>query len=83
MPFFSIARTVAVFELLGIQQIFTELLAQVHIYLAEGTLPFDEVVEMLIDKRPFLVFAAAHLLEVGKEVGFLLGLIQEAELFID
>ena len=63
------------FELLGVQQVFTELLAQVHIYLAEGTLPFDKVVEMLIDKRPFLVFASAHLLEVGKEVGFLFGLV--------
>ena len=71
------------FELLGIQQVFTELLAQIYIHLAEGTLPFDEVVEMLIDKRPFLVFASAHILEVGKEVGFLLALIQETELFID
>ena len=38
---------------------------------------------MLIDERPFLIFASAHLLEVGKEVGFLFGLIQEAEFFID
>ena len=38
---------------------------------------------MLIDKRLFLVFVLAHLLEVGEEVGFLFGLIQEAELFID
>ena len=44
---------------------------------------FDEVMEMLIDKLPFLVFVPAHLLEVGKKVGFLLGLIQESELFID
>ena len=44
---------------------------------------FDKVVEVLIDKLPFLIFASAHLLEVGKEVGFLLGLIQETELFID
>ena len=71
------------FELFGVQQILTELLAQVHIYLAKGTLPFDKVVEMLIDERPFLVFASAHLFEVGKEIGFLLGLIQETELFID
>jgi hypothetical protein len=71
------------FELFGIQQVFTELLAQVHIYLAEGTLPFDEVVEVLIDKCPFLVFTSAHLLEVGEEIGFLLGFIQETELFID
>ena len=42
---------------------------------AKGTLPFDEVVEMLIDKQPFLVFTSAHLFEVGVEVGFLLGLI--------
>lgn len=38
---------------------------------------------MLIDKRPFLVFASAHLFEVGEEVSFLFGFIQEAELFID
>ena len=71
------------FELLGIQQVLTELLAQIHIHFAKGTLPFDEVVGMLIDKCPFLVFASAHLLEVGEEVGFLFGLVQEAELFID
>ena len=71
------------FKLLGVQQVLSELLTQVHIYLAKGTLPFDEVVEMLIDKQPFLVFTSAHLFEVGEEVGFLLGLIQETELFID
>ena len=43
----------------------------------------DEVVEMLIDKLPFLVFIPAHFFEVGEEVGFLFGLIQEAKLFID
>ena len=74
---------VAMFELLGIQQVLTELFAQVYIHIAEGALSFDEVVEMLIDEHPFLVFALAHLLEVGKEIGFLLGLIQETELFID
>ena len=64
-------------------QVLTELFAQVYIHIAEGALSFDEVVEMLIDEHPFLVFALAHLLEVGKEIGFLLGLIQETELFID
>ena len=54
-------RAVAVFKLLGVQQVLSELLTQVHIYLAKGTLPFDEVVEMLIDKQPFLVFTSAHL----------------------
>jgi hypothetical protein len=38
---------------------------------------------MLIDELPFLVFVPAHLLEVGKEIGFLFGFIQETELFID
>ncbi|CDC91037.1 uncharacterized protein BN607_00860 [Bacteroides faecis CAG:32] len=38
---------------------------------------------MLIDKHPFLVFALAHLFEVGEKVGFLFGLIQEAKFFID
>ena len=38
---------------------------------------------MLIDKLPFLVFIPAHFFEVGEEVGFLFGLIQEAKLFID
>ena len=40
-----------------------------------GALSLDEVVEMLIDELPFLVFVPAHLLEVGKEIGFLLGLV--------
>jgi hypothetical protein len=64
-----------VFKLFGVQQVFTELLAQIHIHLTEGTLPLDEVVEMLIDKHPFLVFASAHLFEVGEKVGFLFGLV--------
>ena len=38
---------------------------------------------MLIDKQPFLVFTSGTSFEVGEEVGFLLGLIQETELFID
>ena len=71
------------FKLLGVQQVLSELLTQVHIYLAKGTLPFDEVVEVLIDKCQFLVFTSANLLEVGEEIGFLIGFIQETELFID
>ena len=46
-------------------------------------MPFDEIMEMLIDELPFLVFVPTHLLEVGKKVGLLLSLVQEAELFID
>ena len=40
-------RAVAVLKLLGVQQVLSELLTQVHIYLAKGTLPFDEVVEKM------------------------------------
>jgi hypothetical protein len=46
-------------------------------------LSLDEVVEMLIDELPFLVFVPTHLLEIGEEIGFLLGLIQETKFFID
>ena len=47
-----------------------------------------EQVEVILQEsewkgQPFLVFTSAHLFEVGEEVGFLLGLIQETELFID
>ena len=38
---------------------------------------------MLIDELPFLVFVPTHLLEIGKEIGFLFGLIQETKLFVD
>ena len=79
----SEGRVVAVFELLGIQQVFTELLAQIHIHITKGTLSLDEVVEMLIDELPFLVFVPAHLFEVGEEVGFLFGLVQEAKFLVD
>ena len=65
------------------KQILTELFAQVHINIAKCAMTFDKVMEMLIDELPLLVFVPTHLFEVGKEVGLLLGLIQEAELFID
>ena len=70
-------------ELFGIQQVFTESLAQIHIHVSKRTLPLDKIVEMLIDKRPFLVFAPAHLLEIGQKIGFHLGLVQEAELLVN
>jgi len=48
-----------------------------------GALSLDEVVEMLVDELPFLVFVVTHLFEVSEEVGFLFGLIQETKLFVD
>ena len=71
------------FELLSIQQIFAETLAQIHIHLAKSAFALDEIVEMLVHKSPFLIFRAAHLSEIGKEVSFLFGLIQEAEFLVD
>ena len=71
------------FELLGVQQVFAETLAQIHIHFTESTFALDEVVKVLVHESPLFVFRAAHLLEIGKEVGFLLGLVQEAELLVD
>ena len=48
-----------------------------------GALSLDEVVEMLVDELPFLVFVVTHLFEVSEEVGFLFGLIQETKLLVD
>ena len=71
------------FELLGVQQVFAETLAQIHVHFTEGTFALDEVIEMLIHESPLLIFGATHLFEVGKKIGFLLGLVQEAKLFVD
>ena len=71
------------FELLSIQQIFAETLAQIHIHLAKSAFALDEIVEMLVHESPFLIFRAAHLFEIGKKVGFLFGLVQETEFLID
>ena len=71
------------FELLGVQQVFAETLAQIHIHFTESTFALDEVVKVLVHESSLLIFLTAHLLEICKEVGFLLGLVQEAELLVD
>ena len=60
------------FELLGIQQIFAETLAQIHVHLTKRTFALDEVVEMLVHESPFLIFRAAHLFEIAPDQGYCL-----------
>ena len=71
------------FELLGVQQIFSETLAQIHIHFTESAFALDEVIKMLVHESPFFIFGTAHLFEIGKKISFLLGLVQETELLVD
>ena len=59
------------------QQILTKSVAQVHVYLTEGTLALREGTEVHIDVLPFGVLLVCQSLEVGKEIAFHLLLVEE------
>ena len=52
------------------QQILTKPVAQVHVYLTEGTLALREGTEVHIDVLPLGVLLVCQFLEVGKEIAF-------------
>ena len=52
------------------QQILTKSVAQVHVYLPEGTLALRECTKVHIDVLPLGVLLVRQFLEVGKELAF-------------
>ena len=52
------------------QQILTKSVAQVHVYLPEGTLALREGTEVHIDVLPLGVLFVCQFLEVSKEIAF-------------
>ena len=67
----------------SIQQVLTELVAQIHIDFIKAALVITESCEMLIDVLPLAVLLVCFLLEVGKEVALHLLLVKEVIPFID
>ena len=59
------------------QQILTKPVAQVHVYLPEGTLALREGTKVHIGVLPLGVLLVCQFLEVGKEIAFHLLLIEE------
>ena len=64
--------------MLCVKQVFPELVAQVHIYFFESAFAVNEVVEVLIDKSPFLVVLAELLLVILQKVRFVLAFVEES-----
>ena len=68
--------------MLCVKQVFPELVAQVHIYFFESAFAVNEVVEVLIDKSPFLVVLAELLPVILQKVCFVLAFVEEIVPFI-
>ena len=65
------------------QKIFTESVAQVHVYLPEGTLTLCEGTKVHIDVLPLGVFLVCQFLEVDKEISLHLLLVEEVVTLVD
>ena len=65
------------------QQIFSKSVAQVHVYLPEGTLALREGTKVHIDVLPLGVLLVRQFLEVGKEIAFHLLLVEEIVTLVD
>ena len=65
------------------QQILTKSVAQVHVYLPEGTLVLREGTKVHIDVLPLGVLLVCQFLEVGEEISFYLLLIEEIVTLVD
>ena len=65
------------------KQILTKSVAQVHVYLPEGTLALREGTEVHIDVLPLGVLLVCQSLEVGKKIAFHLLLVEEIVTLVD
>ena len=65
------------------QQILTKSVAQVHVYLTEGTLALREGTKVHIDVLPLGVLLVRQFLEVGEEIAFHLLLVEEIVTLVD
>ena len=70
-------------EVIGIEQILPEVLAQTGGNIAECAAAAVELLEVEIDTHPFIILALRFLLEVGEKVHLLFCLVKESELFVD
>ena len=70
-------------DLFAFEQVIPELLAQFHGDIAKGAFAADKFLEVVVNTIPFLILFPCLSPEVGKEIDFLLVLVQEPELFID
>ena len=67
----------------AVKQVFPELVAEIDINLFKSTFAMNEVVEMLIYKRPFLVVLGKLLAVIFQKIGFEPALVKEIIPFID
>ena len=65
------------------KQILTKTVAQVHVYLPEGTLALREGTKVHIDVMPLGVLLVCQFLEVGKEIAFHLLFVEEIVTLVD
>ena len=65
------------------QQILTKSVAQVHVYLTEGTLALREGTKVHIDVLPLGILLVCQSLEVGEEISFHLLLVEEIITLVD
>ena len=65
------------------KQILTKSVAQVHVYLPEGTLALREGTKVHIDVLPLGVLLVCQFLEVGEEIAFHLLLVEEIVTLVD
>ena len=65
------------------QQILTKSVAQVHVYLPEGTLTLREGTKVHINVLPLGVLLVCQFLEVGEEISFHLLLVEEVITLVD
>ena len=65
------------------QQILTKSVAQVYVYLTEGTLALREGTEVHIDVLPLGVLLVRQSLDVGKEIAFHILLVEEIVTLVD
>ena len=65
------------------KQILTKSVAQVHVYLTEGTLALREGTEVHIDVLPLGVLLVCQFFEVGEEIAFHLLLVEEVVTLVD
>ena len=65
------------------QHILTKSVAQVHVYLTEGTLALRECTKVHIDVLPLGVLLVCQFLKVGKEIAFHPLLVEEVVTLVD
>ena len=74
---------VGVYGLGGVQQVFHELAAQVHVHLFKGAFAVYKTLKVLIDVLPLDILPVCQFLEVGEKIPFHLGFVKEAVVLVE